>query len=290
MEINKFRHFNAVYETSHLRKASELLNISPSAVSASLSHLEAHFNVKLFHSQGRGIAPSDEAHVLYSDSKRVVEQYDNLLDSQQSPKSEQTLKIATWEVFSTYFMAAMCSGEFKGRKVRVLEKVPGQVEASLLKNETDFGITYAPVPDPKLDFLEITKIEYKAFGKKGAFKNTELQDLPFSVPVTKFPGSPSGIRTLDNWPASIPRKVLYEFELLETALETCRKGLSVIYCPTFIAQLQNKTSIHQFEEIRGRNIKSTLRKVYLVKRKTTPEISDAKKIAKSLRLLCRPMP
>jgi hypothetical protein len=95
---------------------------------------------------------------------------------------------------------------------------------------------------------------------------------------------------MDMWPKSAPlRKVKYHFELLETALQTSRNGLSVLHCPDFIVKLYNQYSEAQFRLVAlSKPAKYKLGKpvkVYLVSRKNTEIKFIEGKLAKFMRSL-----
>ena len=78
--------------------------------------------------------------------------------------------------------------------------------------------------------------------------------------------------------------------MLETALDFARRGLGVAYIPTFVAALHNRMcpkahSLQRLPTPKEANLKK--RDVFLVKRKSTDETDDMKKVAKALRELCR---
>jgi DNA-binding transcriptional LysR family regulator len=110
--------------------------------------------------------------------------------------------------------------------------------------------------------------------------------LGISTPVY---GSPTGIKSLDGWPDDIPRKLVYRLEMLEATLEICRLGLAAIFCPEFVAALQNKMlrpefCLHQVPLPSG--FSPLKRTVYIVKRKSDMEDSRVKKLAKVIRTQC----
>ena len=64
MDITKIRYFSVVAETGSVRKAAELMHLSPPALSRAIKQLEEERNVKLFVPSGRGIAITDQGRLL----------------------------------------------------------------------------------------------------------------------------------------------------------------------------------------------------------------------------------
>lgn len=147
------------------------------------------------------------------------------------------------------------------------------------------GITYAPIPHPDLEFIKVGFIEYCAFATKNNFKEKKLLEIPFAVPITVFPESPTGVKTLDNWPSEIDRKIAFQFELLETALDVARFGKAAVFCPSFIISMQNESllSERQLHQIKHVSTPKVKRQVYIVKRKSDPMNSKTKSLTNFLK-------
>ncbi len=64
--------FLSVYETGSVRAAAQALQVTPPAVSASLSALESAFETTLFVKDGRGIVPSESADILAGYVRRLL--------------------------------------------------------------------------------------------------------------------------------------------------------------------------------------------------------------------------
>lgn len=116
---------------------------------------------------------------------------------------------------------------------------------------------------------------------------TEYSELPFVAPITPVQGTPHKVKGLDGWPDDrLPRKVQYQVELMETALELCRQGLAVAYLPKFIVELHNCQVKSEFA-LQSLPHPSKLRPVkqgvYVMKRKTDVEHPAFRKIAALLR-------
>jgi DNA-binding transcriptional LysR family regulator len=285
MGINKLRHFALVFETGSIRKAADVLNMSSGSLSKSIKSLENEMSCALFVPEGRNIQASDIAKRIYSDSKKLIREYDQLI-STSNKKAEKPVpfRIGTWEVFSSYFLARYALEN--PDPLMVLERVPESLEQSILNNETDIGITYIPVPHPELEYLKICKFRFMAYARHDCFRSVKLEETPFAVPVSCIEDSPIGVRTLDNWPSNVARKVQFQFELLETALESCRLGSCAIYAPDFVVSLQNQLldNRYQLKELtKFKSLTSKPYEVFIVKRKNRIEGREIKKLAKILR-------
>ena len=289
MSIDRLRYFAAVVETKNLRKASELMGISPPSMSKAISVLESELNLKLLHPDGRGIQITDQGMKVYRSSLLLLEEerrfYRQL--KEQSPKRRR-LRIASFEVFSSYFIPAFLNSE-PDLELLLLEMPPGKIEQAVLSGVVDFGITYIPAPDPGLQFSELGSFQMGIFGLK-KWASMEFSTWPFAVPITEFRIQSSEVDSMDMWPKVAPqRKVKYQFELLETALQTSRNGLSVLHCPDFIVKLHNEHVDQKFRlsslSAPSRYKKAKPTKIYLVSRKNAETKSIEGKLARLVRLL-----
>jgi DNA-binding transcriptional LysR family regulator len=288
METNRLRQFCTVAETQNLRKASEILGISHGGLFKSLKVLEEDLGFALFRKEGRGIVFTEEGKNFYPRAQKFLEAHLELMAIDQSQGN--SLRLGTFEVFSTYFFSGVLAKEFDHSEICVRELIPGRLEQALLDDEIDVGLTYEPIPMQGLRILPVVKCAMGIFGKKDAFQKIPFESIPFTAPVFPIHSPVSGVKGLDGWPDhKIKRHIRYKVDMMETALQLCSEGKAVGFFPAFLIGLYNKTRTKEFQlsEIEGpKNLKSVQRTVHLVLRTTSAESKDIKKIAKCLRKHC----
>lgn len=289
MGIDRLRYFAAVVETKNLRKAAELVGISPPSMSKAISTLEEELECNLIFPEGRGIGITTKGLEVYRQSITLLEECRRFYECVKTgtPQSDK-VRIATFEVFSTYFLSAFLSQVNKSN-VLLLEMTPGKIESAILAGLVDFGITYIPAPDPALEYREIGAFSMNIYGKE-KWKNTPFSEWPFAIPTTELRIHSSEIDSLDMWPRKAPkRKVPFHFELLETALQTARMGLTVLHCPDFIVRLQNEHVKPSMQLVRLPNPsgykEAKAIKIFLIGRKGYPLEDFERKFAKFMRSL-----
>lgn len=289
MSIDRIRYFAAVVETKNLRKAAELVGISPPSMSKAISVLEYELGHKLTHADGRGIGITPKGLEIYKASVPLLEEYRNFHQRIKSEASStHQLRLATFEVFSSHFIAAFLRAE-KAYEFLLLEMSPGKIEESILDGTVDFGLTYLPAPDSQLEYVEIGSFEMGIFGKD-SWAMEPFLEWPFAIPTTELKIHSSEIDSLDMWPRHAPKRTVKQrFELLETALQTSAQGSSVIYCPDFIVKLHNervKANFHlsSLPHPTGYKKPKPL-KVYLVGKRGNINIELERKLAKFMRSL-----
>jgi DNA-binding transcriptional LysR family regulator len=289
MNFDRLKHFCAIVETQNLRKAGELLHITPGALSKSMQNLRHEVGFELIATDGRRLLITDEGKNFYFQCKKIVNDIESLKRSISGPAPRESIRIASFEPFTVYFISEMIAKHFDRESFLVLERIPGQMEQALLTREADFGITYAPIPHPELEFLKICTVQKRIFAKKGAFEGWEFSKIPFAAPTTPVPQSPSGVTNFDGWPSKISRNLVYELEMLEATLELCRKGLVAVFTYDYIVRLQNEKLKPEFKLQAlpfPTGMSELQRHVYIIKRRTDPESLALKKLARALRQIC----
>jgi len=291
MDIKRLEYFVALGQTENLRRAGELLNVTPPALSKAMRVLEDELDAKLWIRDGRRSILTDSGKALLRRAPKLIEELKSLKDSLREDSTQiKPVKIGTFEVFSTYFLTFMDKLNWDHHSLELHELLPGEVEKFVLGGCLDIGITYMPIPDPRLDFLKVTQIEMGVFTRQGAFKGQAQCELPFVVPVMPLQGVPTQARALDGWPEdAYQRKVLHRVTLLESALELCRQGRVAGYFPVFTVREHNKR-VNEEYRLERRKSPYTSRvctaDVYIVKRKSYEETEVIKQLAKAIRLIC----
>lgn len=292
MDIVRLKYFAAVAESGSMRKASELLHLTPSTLSRGIALLETDFGVPLFNRVGRGIELNADGRRLYALSGKIIHDLEQLRTNMRGGKAPQALlTIGSFEVFTTYCFGELVQSSLGSLNVRLLELTPGAIEQALLEERIDVGITYAPAPHPDLEFLKIGKFEMGAFARKDLLPKTETAKMPFAVPITTLQGNIVGFKSLDGWPDDqYPRQSPFQCELLESALELARQGKAAIHCPKFIVRLHNAMVRNEFclnERPLPKGMRQVVMTCYIALRKGDVEDSAIKKLTHGLRQILR---
>ncbi len=287
METNRLKQFITIYQTGNIRKASELLGISHSGLSKSMSTLEFELNFKLFTQSGRGISFTDKGHEFAKKIPSFISSLESLL-SEENDSGSKVLRIGSFEVFTTYF-AKVFEPVFSEMELDFHELIPGKLERALLSREIDVAITYEPIPFPGIEHLKVTEIEMDVYVKKGSFKGIDILNIPFAAPSIPIEGAPTGVKGLDSWPdEKFKRIIKFRVDLMETAISLARQGHCAVFLPKFVAKLHNEIVKDEYQLTKKNlpaKMKTVKRSVYIVKREATIEDSKIKKLAKYLRTI-----
>lgn len=290
METERLRQFKTVVDSGGVLRASELLGITAGGLSKSLKVLEQEIGYALFQQKGRGLELTAMGQKLYERLPGVLRTVDDLLKLKPSAAAaEAPVRLASSEVFTTYFLAGLAAGALRSQPLDVREGTPGRLETMVAEGVSDIGITYLPIPTAGVEFTKIGRIRMGVYGRARAFDSRDILELPFAIPIAPLEGMPTGAKGLDGWPEHLfERKVRYRVEMMESAIQLCHAGVAVAFIPEFVARLVNEgiRPDRQLVEVPlPRNFGSVQRDVFLVHRKGYEETLVIKAIAKAVRTL-----
>lgn len=287
MDIDRVRYFNIFADTGSLVKASEILHISQPALSKAIKVLESEVGLQLVEADGRGLKLTQAGQRLREESSALLAHWLDLPKKIHEQEKWQPTRIASFEVFTTYFLGHL-SDFLALENLEIHEFTPGQMERAVSEGKADIGITYLPIPQLGVEFLEVGNIKMGVFGLE-KFSKEEFKSLPFVIPILPREGTPSRVIGLDGWPDhKIERKVKFKVTMMESALELCRRGLAVAYLPEFVAYLHNRNVLKNFrlKELETPiTQRERLQSVHLISPKGATETELHRKIAKCIRAL-----
>ena len=251
--------------------------------------------MELFIPSGRGIAITDQGRRFHERAVRLLGEYQSFLsDVHGKDRDDSHLRIGTFEVFSTHFLGWAIENSLFGRRILAREMIPAALESALLNRDIDIAITYMPVPHEGLDFVKVTIQELRIFGKVGRFTKTPFAELPFCVPLVPVSSAALQAQGLDGWPIDGPqRRIRFQVDQLETALNIAARGQGVLVCPPFLVNLYNKLvkdAFHLECVPYPHGMKPIRMGIYLVKRKSMRITGDIKLLTKAIRQCCAQEP
>jgi DNA-binding transcriptional LysR family regulator len=277
MNSMRLKYFLAVCETKSIRKAAEILNLSPAALSRAIKCLEDELDQSLLIARGRGIEITSIGQNLADRSRPFLQGLDNIkkeIKEQSLSHHKRIIRLGSFEIFTTYLLQTIIPVIPKTVDFILQELLPGLIEEKLLSKEIDYAITYLPIPTQGISHKCVASTPMNIFGRSGLFDGFKLEDLPFVIPLDPFSGLPHSSSSLDGWPhQERKRHTPYRVSLLESALELCRQGRAVAYLPNFIARLHNKvaqSSYHLTPVPFDEHYAWEKRMIYLVKREDDP--------------------
>ena len=143
MDWDKLRVFHLVAEQRNIAHASEVLNVSPSAVSRQISSLEQSLGCRLFHRHARGLSLTEQGETLYETVHEMVANLalaeGRLGETREAPSG--LLRIAAGISIGGDWVAPRLA-KFADRYPEIRVKLMLEEEVSLSAGEADVAFVY----------------------------------------------------------------------------------------------------------------------------------------------------
>lgn len=288
METNRLKQFCVVHETGNLRKAAEILNMSHSALSKSLKVLQDEIGIRLLEQNGRGILVTDAGKEFVHKAQSLLDLENRILT--RSFTAPDQFKIGSFESFSTHLLGMKWQNYFGPLPLQIHELSSGQIEKAVSEGTIDVGITYEPIPTKDLEFITLGKVKMGIYHRKGFFKKSSFESLPFVAPLMPSVGTPSSAKGLDGWPDhEFPRNIRFRVDLMESGLALVRAGAAVIFIPDFVAVTQNYALGEDFKFIERDHSalsKKVERRIFLIVKNSRQKEKNIRTLADLIKREC----
>ena len=190
MNFIQLHHMKTIHETGSITKAAQILHITQSALSQSISNLEAELNIQLFKRQKSGTTLTDQGHQIFPIIMDLIDQEALLYDKIQSLNAEMegSLSIATIHTLFMTIVPGVLSTFKKDNPnidVQIIEAENNEIKQLVSRGEVDIGL-YTILNEDDLDVTDAqyTPLFSSAFtaivpkdSKLAYLKNLSLEDI-----------------------------------------------------------------------------------------------------------------
>lgn len=225
--------FRAVAETQHLPRASELLLVSPSALSRSIRLLEEAVGVQLFDRVGRQLELNPSGRRFLSAVRDSMRLLDEGLAQISEGQFVGAVRVAAAEPWRTELVVPVLDNMRRAHpelRPEITEVSPDRVGRDLLAGRLDVGLVHAFTPHDDLSALRLGAMPCRMYCAAG--HPLLLDD---GLRLEEVEHAAAGALDPDPWPAETPRRVGLrgDFGALVAA---CRTGRYVAALPEVWAQ------------------------------------------------------
>lgn len=241
--------FRAVAESEHLPSAAAGLGVTPSAVSRTISLLEAALEAPLFHRVGRALKLNASGRALL-DATRAAEQ-----------RAEEGLRHLTGVLPEGDVMIALGGDAVRSYLVPAIARFRGlypefiphlitrsvDVDDGLLRGDLDVAFVETRLDHPRLECEAVGVLTMGVYCGPGhplyevehpcaeeVFRHT------FAVPPKDSPAHAG-----DGWPPSLARRVGMYADRLGTALQFCVMGEALVLLPDMVSQVEGRHTLRR---------------------------------------------
>ncbi|MEO1271326.1 MAG: LysR family transcriptional regulator [Myxococcota bacterium] len=244
--------FRVVAETEHLREASKILGISPSALSRTIHLMEDSVGVELFHREGRGIQLTRAGQVMLESVRAAMRVVDDGVSQATSRMFSGVLRVSSYTQWTREVSVAMLSlqNDHPELSPYLYSYDVEEINPKLLRGELDVAFVDNPIPADNLSVIELLRIPngiycaqgHPLYGRSDTLELSEVVEHTFIAPVPDSRG-----HAPDRWPHGVERTVQMHVGDLNTVLEICLQGNLLAALPENIAR--NATTSHELRRL-----------------------------------------
>jgi LysR family transcriptional regulator, transcriptional activator of the cysJI operon len=253
MQFESLKVFCDLVETKSFTKAAQANEVTQSAVSQTISALEAHFKSLLVERSKKNFRLTSEGQVLYDYSKRLLQTYGAIHSKMQELKHvvSGTIRLSTVYSIGLHDLPPYVKRFLKDYpevNIHVEYRRANQVYEDVLANIVDLGLVAYPTPDPRLetvllrkDRLVLTCPPQHPLAKLKVVKFKQLNGQKF---ISFDPDMPTR-KALDQIfkKHGVAAKHVMEFDNIETAKRAVEidSGIAIVPEDTVRQEVTNET-------------------------------------------------
>lgn len=154
IDLNKLSVFCQVLESRNYRLASEILHVTPSAISQTIAILEESLGFPLFHRHGRKLIPTDNGRRIHAEFRRhhggFLAALEDLASKQE--KVAGTLRIGAYLEFAKSQLAPVIrsfSQKHREAQLKITFDMPSRLHRSLEQGQIDICFSIYPSVERK---------------------------------------------------------------------------------------------------------------------------------------------
>ena len=165
MDWDKLRVFHVVAKAGSFTHAGEALNLSQSAVSRQISHLEESLNTALFHRHARGLILTEQGEILYQTAHDVFAKLatTEALISEGRERPKGPLRITTTVAFGSTWLAARIGGFLERYPEISVSLLINDYELDLSMRQADVAVRLTPPKQPDLIQRHLRTIRFHLY-------------------------------------------------------------------------------------------------------------------------------
>jgi DNA-binding transcriptional LysR family regulator len=254
MKLDQLQYFVETARRQHIGLAAKFLNISPSAISHSISALEEEFGQTLFEKQGRQIKLTHHGKLLLDRAEFLLSEASRISQELSSDRIELSghYRIAATHMISSQYLAStwmQIQSEHQNLRATLLSLKSGDVLSQVTTGEADLGFCLSPHSAPNIEREVIHEGRLLiCMGKKHPFfKDPKIESLG-TYPSLAALGV-QGIENCESHPAfqkfRLTQKVINFYDSYDVAIECLKMNNTWALLPDFIA-LKHKSFLQSY--------------------------------------------
>ncbi len=251
VDINKIAVFCQIVDSGNYRLASEVLNVTPSALSQTIAVLEHSLGLPLFHRIGKKLVPTETGLSLHREFQTYHKGFTQAVQSLQNEKDrvQGVLKIGAYLEFAKSQLAPILSAFLKKHpyaQVKMTFETPSELQRLLEKGSIDLCFSIFPsVQTRVIESRPVYKEELVLISSKGRLPEKPTFDEIIKTPMIEYYLNHQPIR---NWlalhfkkcPQNLPIRAYAS--TAEMVLALVREGVGIGIVPKYVLDSSNFSS------------------------------------------------
>jgi DNA-binding transcriptional LysR family regulator len=180
MDWDKLRVFHAVAEAGSFTHAGDTLNLSQSAVSRQISHLEESLRVPLFHRHARGLILTEQGEILYQTARDVFAKLATteaiLSEGKDRPKGP--LRLTTTVALGSNWLTPRIGAFLELYPEISLTLILNDSELDLSMRQADVALRLTPPRQPDLIQRHLKTIKFHLYAAPSYLKRAGVPRSP----------------------------------------------------------------------------------------------------------------
>ncbi|MFK7987126.1 MAG: LysR family transcriptional regulator [Sandaracinaceae bacterium] len=229
--------FRAVAETEHLPSASEILHVTPSALSRAIKQLEEELGQQLFRRVGRRLELSPAGEELLRALRESMRKLDRGLSAASTSQFVGPVRVCAPEPFATAFVIDALEGLVQAHPL-VVPNLSALAAATACRWVVDRRLDVAILDDPTgEEGLCIERIGALSYGVYCAEGHPLFRlERPTMDEVLRYPFVAPPASTVEPWPVEHDREIAMVVGDMHQALAVCARGRFLALLPDVIAR------------------------------------------------------
>lgn len=231
--------FRVVAETEHVRRAAEMLRVSPSALSRTIGLLEDDVGQPLFERRGRRLRLTREGATLAGAVRQAMRLVDEGLASATSRTHAGPLRVHAPPALAALVAAALgpLREEHPDLVPVVTCRIDGPLGALLVRGDLDLALVFRPDAAEGVEVFDVSTVTWSACCGAGhplasARRLTARRVLEEPVALL----SPMQAGGGPSWPDAGGLKVAFETDDLAALVGSCERGEAVALLPDIVIE------------------------------------------------------
>lgn len=159
MELYRLSVFLRVMERRSVSRAAEELNLTQPAVTLHIRKLEEEIGIRLFERQGRHIAPTEAAHVLYRYALAVFDTLEqarkHLQDFREGKRGRVQVGAGTTSLYYLPGLLRAYKARYPHVEIMLRSDLTDRIREAVASGALDLGFIWGPVSDTRLNSMTL---------------------------------------------------------------------------------------------------------------------------------------